>query len=288
MIIVYKIAILGCENSHADGFLDFIKDDAEFADVEVVGVYSNDDEAADRVSQKYGVYKMKSFDEFVGKLDGVVVTARHGDNHYKYAEPYFESGIPFFMDKPVTINPEESVKMMEAFKKYGNRFSGGSVLKYAEGVLKLKKIVAESADKTISGYVKAPIMMNSEYGGFYFYAQHLVEMVCEIFGRYPQSVTACRNEDTVTTVFRYADYDITGVFTEGSFTYYAYRIGAETADGGEVTIDSKHFREEFYHFYESLKGEGESPDADEFIAPVYIMNAIEKALESGKEEKVMA
>ena len=44
-----KIAILGCENSHADAFLSCIRKKEEFADVEVVGVYSNDPAAAERL-----------------------------------------------------------------------------------------------------------------------------------------------------------------------------------------------------------------------------------------------
>ena len=35
-----RIAILGCENDHATAFLKFIKGKEEFADVEVVGIYS--------------------------------------------------------------------------------------------------------------------------------------------------------------------------------------------------------------------------------------------------------
>ena len=37
---------------------------------------------------------MESFDAAVGKVDGVIVTARHGGNHLKYALPYIESGVP--------------------------------------------------------------------------------------------------------------------------------------------------------------------------------------------------
>ena len=36
---MYKIAILGCENSHANTFLDFIITQKVVTDVEVVGVY---------------------------------------------------------------------------------------------------------------------------------------------------------------------------------------------------------------------------------------------------------
>ena len=59
--------------------------------------------------------------------------------------------------------------------------------------------------KTLGGFIRAPYQAENAYGGFYFYAQHLVEMVCEIFGRFPLSVTAKKNGAQIHTVFHYAD-----------------------------------------------------------------------------------
>ena len=42
---MYKIAILGCENSHAKNFLNLIKEGL-YPEIEVIGVYSNEPEAA--------------------------------------------------------------------------------------------------------------------------------------------------------------------------------------------------------------------------------------------------
>jgi NAD-dependent oxidoreductase involved in siderophore biosynthesis len=112
-----KIVILGCENSHANHFLKAIKE--EYRDVEVVGIYSDEPEAAKKLNEEFGAPIMNSFDEAAGKIDGVVITARHGDNHYKYAKPYIESGIPMFIDKPITCNGEEAVSFMQELKAAG-------------------------------------------------------------------------------------------------------------------------------------------------------------------------
>ena len=104
-----RIAILGCENSHADAFLKCIKEMAEFSDVRVVGVYSNEREAAEKLKEKFGVSVMDDYADAVGKIDGLVITARHGDNHYKYAKPYIDSGIPMFIDKPITISEADEL-----------------------------------------------------------------------------------------------------------------------------------------------------------------------------------
>jgi predicted dehydrogenase len=76
-----KIVILGCENSHANSFLNFIRDNTKYSDVEVLGVYSDDAPAAQKLADEYGVKIMSAYDEAVGQVDGVIVTARHGDNH---------------------------------------------------------------------------------------------------------------------------------------------------------------------------------------------------------------
>ena len=57
---MYKIAILGCENSHADSYLDFIVKDKIYTDIEVLGIYSDEEDANKRLSEKYGVPVMKS------------------------------------------------------------------------------------------------------------------------------------------------------------------------------------------------------------------------------------
>ena len=67
-----KIVILGCENSHANMFLNFHRDNPKYKDVEVVGVYSDEIEAAKKLSETYGVKVMQSYDEAVGQVDGVL------------------------------------------------------------------------------------------------------------------------------------------------------------------------------------------------------------------------
>ena len=49
-----KIAILGCENSHANNFLKAIKENEAYSDYEVVGVYSDEIEASSKLQAEYG------------------------------------------------------------------------------------------------------------------------------------------------------------------------------------------------------------------------------------------
>ena len=280
-----RIVILGCENSHANRFLKEIKENPIYSDYEVLGVYSEEREAAEKLSLEFGVPVLDSYDEAVGKVDGVIVTARHGKNHYKYAKPYISSGIPMFIDKPITVDCDEAVKFMRELRDAGVTVTGGSSLGKADEIIDLAKKVSENFEgETLGGVVRAPLQNDSVHGGFYFYAQHLVEMVSAVFGRYPRSVKAFSAGREKTVVFRYEKYDVTGIFTDHSFKYFAARFSEEGSQGGVIVGSDNWFTREFAEFDEIMNGGGQKISLDDFIAPVFIMRAIEKSLESGEEE----
>lgn len=283
-----RIAFLGCENSHADAFIKYIQANPDtFSDVEIVGVYSDDAEKSQKLNEKYGVPVLSDYADAVGKLDGVVITARRGDDHYKYAKPYIESGIPMFIDKPITFSEDEAIEFMQVLKAKNIRISGGSSLKQDAYVKQLKKeALEEEGGKTLGGYIRAPFQRENKYGNFYFYAPHLVEMVCEIFGRYPISVTAKENGEQIHVLFHYESYDCVGLYCNGNYLYYASRMAEKTVNSAEIPSTSAWFEEEFKEFYALLSG-GEQPSSyEDFIAPVFVMNAIKRSMESGKEEAV--
>ena len=109
---MYNVAILGCENSHDNSFLNLVMTRKVIENI-----------------------------EFVGKVDGIMITASHGDNHYKYAKPYIESGIPMFIDKPITCSEDEAEAFMQELKEHQVPACGGSICVFAQYVQKLKKAV---------------------------------------------------------------------------------------------------------------------------------------------------
>lgn len=285
---MYKIAILGCENSHAGAFLRIIKEE-QITDVEVVGVYSYDPAASEALNKQYGVYVAKDYDEFVGKIDGLVITARHGDNHYKYAKPYLASKIPIFIDKPITISEKEAVEFMNVLKDNSIPACGGSMCIYSDHVLELKEAIAKGEyGKVIGGSVRAPLDPDSEHGGFYFYAQHMVQTACELFGYFPKSVQAFKCDNKITVMIRYDSYDITGIYlyNAGVWLYSQSVVFEKGILSGMDKLTNAASRE-FHSFYDVLRGEKPHHSYEELFASVFIMNAIERSLSSGKEEKIL-
>lgn len=286
-----KIAILGCENSHASSFLSAIAKYEEFSDVEVVGVYSDEREAAEKLRERYGTPVMENYSDAVGKIDGLVIVARNGDNHLKYARPYLDSGIPMYIDKPITNSEQDAITLVRELESRKIRYTGGSCLRHDVDVKSLGVENRESVDGlTVGGTVRAPLDSNSPYGGFFFYAPHLVETVMEIFGKYPKSVMAYKNGIKTTVIFRYEDYDITGLFVENNYYYFAERQTEKGSKG--MKLYSREGNDwiwsEFSEYYKLLSGGDQVIAPSDFIAPVFVMNAIKRSIDSGKEEKVNA
>ena len=280
---MFKIAILGCENSHANAFLDFIAQ-GEFPDVEAIGVYSNDLEAAQRLNEKFNVPIMQSYDELVGKVDGIMVTARHGDNHLKYAEPYLTSGIPMFIDKPITVSEQDAVTLVDEAKKYGVRLCGGSTCAYVSETVELKQhFAALDPESIVGGSIICPVMMENAYGGFFFYSQHLVQVLVEIFGEDPIALSANRKGGNIYATVEYPAFSVSITFAEDVIYYFAELFTKKEFISRKLHINSDSFKCEMKAMDALLHGEEMEKSYLSFIKPVFILNAIYRSMNNDGE-----
>ena len=284
---MYKIAILGCENTHANSFLRQIYVKGKHTDIEVIGIYSEEEEPCRKLHEQFGIPVMKTYDELVGKVDGIMVTARHGANHYKYAKPYLSSGIPMFIDKPVTTDGEEAVAFMRDARKNGVRICGSSCGKFLNGVVAMAQKVKSGEIGTIhGGNICAPLEIDSPYGGFYFYSPHLVQMMITIFGGDVLEVSAVQQGKDVGIVAKYRDYLITGSYVSAGGHFHA----TVYTDSGIYTepceLRSYAFERQLDDMHDLLAGGEMKESYDDFIRPVFILEALDASIKSGKIEPV--
>lgn len=280
-----KIAILGVENSHADAFGKLVKENSKYSNIEIVGIYSEDEEAVKRIIDAgYATYTAKTPDEFVGKVDGVVVTARHGNNHHKYAMPYVKAGIPCFIDKPFCADINLAKELAETAKANGALLCGGSCLKFIDELKPLARIAKNK--KVVSGHICCPVNMDNEYGGFWFYTQHLIEMLIAVYGRNVKSVVAyCPDEkkNRLTVIFNFGEFDVCGFYTNA----YRYSAGLRTADNQiyDTFCDDVAYTyvNEFDEFVEMVKNGVMHDSYDDLVYPVKVLDAIERSYKEKKE-----
>ena len=287
-----NLVILGCENTHAFDMMNVLEKENLRDEYNIIGAYSTEERMVNGMNERFGVPIMKSFDEAAGKVDGVIITARHGDNHYKYAAPYIASGVPMFIDKPITADADEAVKFMEELKANGVKVSGGSVIPHQPEVQELKNLILSGEKGAVKGgNFLYPWDNDERYGGFWFYTQHLVQTMLEIFGPDVASVTAQHSGTTLSFTAAYPDFAVTGSFLQKNPEYYSevYFEKERVSKLHVITAESFYgdTKRELFRYLEILNGGEMKQSYEDFFRPVFVLDAIKEAYETGKEIKVV-
>ena len=285
---MYKIAMIGVENSHAQGFATMLKNDPEkYGDFEIVGVFSYDGKVADKmVEDGLAPFAANCPDYFLGKVDAVINTARHGDNHYEYSMPYIEAGVPMFIDKPFSVNPQNAKKMIETAREHGAILRGGSSLKFSADIMEFKKNLSEGKyGKLLSASMSAPIFMDSFYANFHFYAAHLAEMLLIAFDL-SDSVHAFAHDEAVVAVAHYKDFDVSLHY--GGY-YYSYTAFCENkCFHKELGNEEKREQLELDEFCNMIRTGVQPEPYEKLTASVSLMDAIYLSFRTGgTEQKVI-
>lgn len=285
-----KLAILGAENSHAWFFAQAIdgKDGTKmFDDVELLGVYAD----SSTEEGQFGIEKVKEmsncarfaehYNDFLDEADVIMVTARHGGNHLKFARDYIKKGIPVWIDKPITCSTEDVRELIDLAGEYNSLLLGGSGLPYIAQMKKLAAVAADNMETLKGGHVTAPVNMENPYGDFWFYTQHLVQMMTSVFGYEVKSVSAERVGDGVRAVYHYDKYDVTAFYGSG-YSVTIYKDGFSLVSE-EVSLGDDFYNVEMQAFYDNLKNGKPDYTEREFAMPVYVLDATIKAFTEGKE-----
>lgn len=289
---MFRIGIIGTENSHANGFAEFMnKPDGNgnyrYDDCRITMCWGHYPESNKALAEQYGIEKIAdNIEEMVNNVDAVMITARDGKFHAEFAKPFIKAGIPAFIDKPFTVDIQEAKEVIALAKAKKVPLCGGSSLKFAEQVALLRDRVKASNCKIFGGTVVAPVNMENEYSGFYFYASHLTEMTLEIFGFNPKSISAVRHNGGVTATVNYEDFSVTNHFNNGVYYYSASVYFESGEEHYEVSLDNV-AKLECDDFVEMLRSGKMSQTYEELIVPVYYMNAVKKAYETGKTIEVL-
>ena len=285
---MYKIAILGCENSHADAFLGFIAE-GRYPEISVVGIYSNEEEASRLLHEKYGVFVLSSPDEAVGQVDGVMITARRGDLHSLYAAPYLASGIPMFIDKPITRGEEDGLRFMAECKKHGVRLCGGSTCAHLPEVAELARLAKEGfLGDVIGGHIACPIQLESIYGGFSFYAEHLIDVMLRVFGTGVRRVRVEKSPRARNMLADFGDFTVCATWGEGAYYYSCSVLGQKSITTRELHVTTESFLPEMEAMLSLLRGGAMQKTYEDFLLPVFVMTAAERAANSGEWEEIPA
>lgn len=290
---MFRIGIIGSENSHAMAFAKIFNGfdpncETKYDDIRVVAVGGHYPEASQKVFDECKLdFIAEKPEDMLGKVDAVMVTARNGQFHPEFARPFIEAGIPAFVDKPFANCGDEALALARLAKEKKVPLVGGSSTKLVYDVLMLRNAFrTQFPDGICGGNVVAPVNMENEWGGFYFYSAHLAEISMTIFGYDPKSVIAWKGDKGVTAVAKYDGYCVSNHFAEGNYSYGASIYGKGKTVSRDIEL-SMCYQHECQIFVDMLRTGKMAHSYEELVWPVYYLNAIKKSYETGVEQAVL-
>lgn len=283
---MFRVAILGTENTHAEAFIRLFNGEegkkSEYEDIKVVAVGGHYKEQNQMLKDKYNLeFIINDLHDAAKKVDAAMVTARDGKFHAEMIAPFIEAGLPVFIDKPFTIDENEAIKLVELAKKHNVPVCGGSSTKLAYDVQMTKNKAKNS--KINGGSVTAPLNMNNDYSGFFFYSSHAAEMTMEIFGWNPKSVYAETKNNNVCAVVEYDDFFVTNFFIDKTY-YYNVTVLTDSEISSRNVDMSLIYKHECDDFANMLRTGKMQHSFHQLIAPVFYMNAVYKAYTTNEKQ----
>ena len=145
----------------------------------------------------------------------------------------------------------------------------------------LSKTILQTNEKVCAAQFCAPVEMESPHDGFFFYAQHLVEMCLAIFGNNVKSVFAIRNNEKLAAVLNYGSFCATLSF--GCNIYTASITFENFEKHTEIKNVIRLYGNELSYFLSLLKGKELKYSAKDVIYPVFVLDAIYRSYNEGCE-----
>jgi predicted dehydrogenase len=137
----------------------------DIPEAELIGVFDINKENAARFAKKYGIINYDSLQGVYDddRVDAVNICTPSG-LHAKIATEALRAGKNAVVEKPMALTAEDCDKIIEAEKRSGKMCAVISQLRYADGVMAVKKAISEgSLGKPVMGSVYMKYYRSPEY-----------------------------------------------------------------------------------------------------------------------------
>jgi predicted dehydrogenase len=293
---MFRIGILGSDNSHADRFAEILNrpDHPAYlpdSGAQVVAIWGQETERTRQVAENGRIATMAAQPgDMLGQVDAVFCVTRHGGLHRELVTPYLEAGVPVFVDKPLAVDPADARAIVQTAAQHGTPMTSFSTVRFARSMQEYAATVAKLGGVRVGVYT-GPASRRNPYGGIIFYAVHSIEMMLMIQGTgvgWVQAVEGpavdAQGNGNVSVTCAYAGGGL-GALHLTVDAHYAFTATALAKDGVHFAhLDiSDCYREGMQRILACLRGEadpGVTPAA--MIEAVQIAAAIERSLSENR------
>ncbi|MCK4626001.1 MAG: Gfo/Idh/MocA family oxidoreductase, partial [Phycisphaerae bacterium] len=288
---VIRIGIVGAENSHSAAIAKTLNIGKKVPGCRATVIWGETDKFAKDAAKAGAIPKIvKRTTDMIGEIDAVIIDHRHAKYHLSAAEPFLKARLPMFIDKPFCYRLAEG-------KKFLARCRRAKVPVTSFGAMPMQRCFAHfRRDANRGGAVRAvssigPCDLDSPYGGIFFYGIHQVEMLVEAFGTDVSAVSVARagkGKDAAATLFFRSGLVATMHCLTGGATGFQITATKDTGPlGRKIISDADSYLTGIRTFYKMFKTGKEPLDHKRILAPVAILEAMEKSVKTGKVTPVV-
>lgn len=195
--------------------------------------------AAARIPHAVGNYQ-----EFLGKVDAVIIARDDYESHFSMARPFLEAGLPVFVDKPLSLDVSE----LCAFKPYLEK----GQLMSCSGMRYCRELDEARAD--LAAYGRLKLIRGAIVLSWEKYGVHLLEAILAMIPARPVSVRMLPAEHAAAVV-RLDDGVLIQIDALGecSPTFHVELFGTQRAGEFNITDNFSMFRRMLWQFAESIR-----------------------------------
>lgn len=257
--IVNGYSETGLKRSGWDVIYEYVRrrDPSEFGfeGARVTHAWTQDDDETRRLCEAARIpTAVADLDELIGAVDGVIVARDDHERHFEMAMPFLEAGMSVFVDKPLSLDPEE----LSAFDPY---LEDGSLMS-CSGLRYARELDSVRAD--ISEYGDLKLIRGAVINDWERYGVHLLDAIYSVVDTRAESVRAI---DAAHPSFSITMQDGTTVQidTLGDVpkTFSLEFFGTQRVSRHELEDNFTAFRRTLWRFVESIRREEPTlPPAD--------------------------
>lgn len=282
-----KLGIVGAENSHAGNVARFCNL-KKIAPMRVPYIWGETPAFAKIAAEKGNIPEIvDDWRDLLGKVDGVMIDHRNAAGHYEPAKFFIENKVPVFVDKPFTDTLRRGKALLDLAETNDVPVVTFSVVTQEQGFKNLVREVRRHGGATaLNSSGKADV--RSKYGGIFFYGIHQTNAMVAVMGPDARKCVAHRHGPNVVANIFYGN----GAFVTmnclkedtGGFHWRACTSkGVLTHQGARGPARHVMTVKVLYRFFKT----GKSPlGRREMLAPIAILEALQKSLDTGRTVNV--
>jgi predicted dehydrogenase len=217
----------------------------------------------------------------MGKIDALIVDHRHAKYHLEAATPFVKAGIPTFIDKPFCYRVSEGKKFLAMAREAGTPVTSFSSVRQSDATFDMKKQLQTLGE--FNHIVSlGPADINSQYGGIFFYAVHIVEPMLFLFGENISRVMVSKNGNNASASLAYDDGKLATLIFNN--LYSGWETFIDTKEGLiklDSSVEERDPSRNYVDMVEMFQTGKEPRSHQGILAGVAVLEALEESVNTG-------